>query len=221
MFYYDRITTENPFLYYLYLQQNPDCHYINDNDLYTSSTAFTCLLHSSVRQLHSPTLYSRPAFSFSSTVWSPLEPPMQGGLLAREGLLLHCSGVFAWIDSAWTQLLNSFFKASLTRRWRFINDRPSNWELTTRTRKWDSEPGGTACMWLSLWTSKWTGSSVSVSLDLIDLSMGRLGSGSMCGLKWARGRFKARLVEMGRTQRRTVGSIRGCGRRPPMKARWV
>lgn len=190
--------------------------------------SYSIHLHSSqfsptarVQQLHSPTLHSRPAFSFSSTVWSPLEPPMQGGLLARVGLLPHCSGVFAWIASAWTQLLNSSFKAPLTRRWRCISDRPSNWELTTRTRKWDSDPGGTACMWLSLWISKWSGLSVSVSLVLIDLSTGRLGSGSMCGLKWARGRLEARLVEMGRAQRRTVGSIGCCGGRPPMKARWL
>lgn len=146
---------------------------------------------------------------------------MQGGLLTRVGLLPHCSGVFAWMASVWTQLLNSSFRASLTRRWRFINGRPSNRELTTRTRKWDSEPGGTACMWLSLWTSKWSGLSESVSLVLIALSTGRLGSGSMCGLKWARGRLKARLVEMGRALRRTLGSIRGCGRRPPRKVRGV
>lgn len=146
---------------------------------------------------------------------------MQGGLLTRVGLLPHCSGVFAWMASAWTQLLNSSFRASLTRRCRFISGRPSNRELTTRTRKWDSEPGGTACMWLSLWTSKWSGLSESVSLVLIALSTGRLGSGSMCGLKWARGRLKARLVEMGRALRRTLESIRGCGRRPPRKVRGV
>lgn len=174
-----------------------------------------------VQLLHSPAVSFRPACSFSSTVWSPFEPPMQGGLLARLGLLPHCSGVFAWIASAWTQLLNSSFKASFTRRWRFISGRPSNWELTTRTRKWDSEPGGTACMWLSLWTSKWSGLSVLVSLVLIVFSTGRLESWSMCGLKWARGRLKARLEEMGRAQRRTLGSIGGRRRRPPTKCRWV
>lgn len=133
---------------------------------------------------------------------------MHGGLFTRVGLLLHCSGVFACIASAWTQLLNSSFKASLTRRWRCINGRPSNCVLTTRTRKWDSEPMGTACMWLSLWTSKWSGFSMLVSLVLMALSTGRLGSGSMYGLKWARDRVKARLVETGRAQRRTLGSIK-------------
>jgi len=146
---------------------------------------------------------------------------MHGGLFARLGLLPHCSGVFAWIARAWTQVLSSSFKASLTSRWRWIKGRPSNWELTTSTRKWDSDPGGTACMWLSLWTSKWLGPSVLVSLVLIALSTGRLGSGSICGLKWARGRDKIRQVEMGRAQRRTLGSIRDCGRWPPRRATGV
>lgn len=142
---------------------------------------------------------------------------MQGGLLARVEFFPQSSGVFDWIASAWTQLLNSSFKASFTRRWRFINGRPSNCELTTSTRKCDSEPEGTACMWLSLWTSKCSGWSALVSLVLIAFSTGRLTSGSICGLKWARGRIKARRVETGRAQPRTRGSIRRCGRKLPTK----
>lgn len=103
---------------------------------------------------------------------------MQAGLLVRVEFFPHSSGVFDWIASAWTQLLNSSFKASFTRRWRFINGRPSNCELTTSTRKCDSEPEGTACMWLSLWTCKYSGWSALVSLVLIAFSTGRLKSGS-------------------------------------------
>lgn len=151
--------------------------------------------------------HSRPAFSFSSTVWSPLEPPMHAGLFARAGLLSHCSGVFAWMARACTRLLSSSFRASLTRRWRWIRGRPWNWQLTTRTRKWDSDPGGTACMWLSLWISKWSGLRASVSLVRMARSTGRLGSGSMCGLTWAKGRAAERRTEAGRAERRTQGSI--------------
>lgn len=157
--------------------------------------------------------HSRPAFSFSSTVWSPLEPPMHGGLLARLPLLLHCSGVLAWIASAWTQLPSSSFKTSFTRRWHLSSGRPSNRELTTRTRKWDSDPGGTECMWLSLWTSKHSGWNALVSLRRIASSTGLLQSCSMCRLKLARGRIKARPVEMGRTQQ----SIWCGGTKPPKK----
>lgn len=178
-------------------------------------------MDSSSHRIFLRVFHSLPARSFSSIVWSPLDPPMQGGLFANVGLLPHWSGVFAWMASAWTQLLNSTFRASLTSRWRCINDRPSNWELTTKTRKWDSDPGGTACMWLSLCTSKWSGVSVSVSLVMMALSTGRLGSGFMWVLKRTRGRDKERLLETGRKPRRRPGSIRHCGRRPPKTARRV
>lgn len=158
-------------------------------------------------------VHSLAAFSFSCTVWSPFEPPRHGGLLARLLFLLHCSGVLAWIANAWTQLLSSSFKASFTRRWHLISGRPSNWELTTRTRKCDSDPGGTACMWLSLWTSTHSGLKALVSLIRIAFSTGLLESSSMCRPKLVKGRIKARPVEMGRTQ----PSIWCCGTKPPTK----
>lgn len=142
---------------------------------------------------------------------------MQDGLFARVGSLPHWSGVFAWMASAWMQLLSSSVSASLTIRWRWIKGRPWNWELTTRTRKWDSDPGGTACMWLSLWTSMWSGLNALVSLVLIVRSTSRLGSGSMCGVKWARGRVKDRQAEMDWVQREALGSIRDWDRKPPQR----
>lgn len=174
----------------------------------TSHTPLQALGYDATRVPHA---YSLPTFSFSSTEWSPLEPPMQGGLLARVGLSPHCWGVFAWMASAWMQLLSSSRRASFTRRWRCNKERPSNRGLTSRTRKWDSEPGGTACMWLSLWTSRCCGSSWLVSLVRMALSTGRLGSGSMRGLKWARGRLKAGTMDTGRKERRMQGNIRVCG----------
>lgn len=157
--------------------------------------------------------HSLPAFSFSPTVWSPREPPIHGGLLARVLLLSHCSGVLVWMANAWTQLLSSSFKASFTRRWHLISGRPSNWELTSKMRKCDSDPGGTACMWLSLWTSKRSGLKASVSLIRMALSTGLLVSTSMCRPRLVRGRIKARPVEMGRTQQ----SIWCRGTKPPKK----
>uniref|UniRef100_A0A0E9WUW9 Uncharacterized protein n=1 Tax=Anguilla anguilla TaxID=7936 RepID=A0A0E9WUW9_ANGAN len=79
--------------------------------------------------------HSRPAFSLSATVLSCLEPPMQGGLLAKLGLLSHCWGVFAWMARAWTRVLSSSRRASLTRRRRCSRDSPSKRLLTTSTRK--------------------------------------------------------------------------------------
>ena len=61
-------------------------------------------------------------------------------------------------------------------------------------------------MWLSLWTSRWVGWRASASLVLMDVSTGRLGS--MGGLRGARGRLRARQVEMGRAEWRTLDSIR-------------
>lgn len=47
-------------------------------------------LHLQIPTFYSPPAHSRPAFCFSSTVLSPLDPPMQGGLLAKVGLVAHC-----------------------------------------------------------------------------------------------------------------------------------
>lgn len=153
---------------------NQEC--IRRRDMFTPAH-HPLLCHSS--ECH---FYCLPAFTFSSTVWSPFEPPIHGGLLARVLFLFHCSGVFAWIARAWMQLLSSSFKASFTIRWHLISGRPSNCELTTRTRKCDSDPGGTACMWLSLWTSKHSGWRALVSLSRMAFSTGLLESCSMCRL---------------------------------------
>ncbi len=44
---------------------------------------------------------------------------------------------------------------------------PAKASLTTVTLKWDSEPGGTLCMWLSLTTSRCKGANRAPSLDSI------------------------------------------------------
>lgn len=151
---------------------------------------------------------SRPAFSLSAIVLSCLDPPRHGGLLARLGLLLHCWGVLAWMARAWTQVLNSSFRASFTSRWRCRRDRPSNCGLTTRTLKWDSEPGGTACMWLSFSTSRCSGLRAWVSLVRMVVSTGREPLCSMWGWWCTSCLEKARLKQEGRRQRRPLDSIR-------------
>lgn len=152
---------------------------------------------------------SLPAFSFSAIVWSCLDPPMHGGLFARLGLLLHCWGVLAWMESAWMQVLSSSFRVSFTSRWRCNKERPSNWGLTTRTLKWDSDPGGTACMWLSFMTSRCSGLRAWLSLVRMVVSTGR---GTLGSMWWARGLDKKRVLEMGRRQRRALDSIRRGGK---------
>lgn len=156
-------------------------------------------------QCHSQSL---PAFSFSVIVSSCLDPPMHGGLLARLGLLLHCWGVLAWMARAWTHVLSSSRRDSFTSRWRCNRERPSNWGLTTRTLKWDSEPGGTACMWLSFITSRCSGLRSWVSLVRMVVSTGRGQLGSMWGRWWANCLDKARVQDEGRRQRRAQDSIR-------------
>ncbi len=128
---------------------------------------------------------------------------MHGGLLARLGLLLHCWGVLAWMARAWTQVLSSSRRVSFTSRWRCKSERPSNWGLTTRTLKWDSEPAGTACMWLSFMTSRCSGLRAWASLVCIVVS-----TGPMWGWWWVSCLVKARVQVEGRRQRRALDSIR-------------
>ena len=72
--------------------------------------------------------------------------------------------------SAWIGPAISAASASLTRRCRPRSRRPSNRRDAMTSLKCDSEPGGTSCMWLSLSTSRCTGSKAASSLVRISAS---------------------------------------------------